>query len=319
MGSFANSLHVKCDDPDRVASAIRRVLEQEDWRTIEPPPEGQAGEPGQRRSLLVSAPVYGWVSVLDSDLPGAYALAPRLAEELRAFALLCLVNDSDSWSYVLHRDDGLLDEFDSAGQGDSSEDLSEAELAELGQTMQQLQARLTDGSIQQEILKMSEEVLREAPAEIRELRARIEQGQATREEAARYRAWELEEAPKHADRMQQLVGQMLNLPTLSQAVTGGKSKKRKRKSTKAQRAAAAERAEHLRPLFVAGTSDEQFQEVLAEKATFAEETLAKFLPLIGIPGHYAYLSYDYHSESTPEELAVRGIQFAKHLVFEPSS
>ena len=86
-----------------------------------------------------------------------------------------------------------------------------------------------------------------------------------------------------------------------------------------ERAAAQQRTENLRPLFVAGTTDEQFQEILAEKAVFAEETLAKFLPLVGIPCHYAYLSYDYQSEATPDELAAHGIQFAHHLMFASGS
>jgi len=321
MGSFAYSLHAKCDDPDRVTGAIRRLLEQEGWQAADSPPGEPLGElatEGNRRAFLISAPVYGWVGVLDSDLAGAYSLAPQLADQLRAYTMLCFVNDSDSWSYVLHRDDGLLDEFDSAGEVGEDGDLSDAEMVELGQTMQQLQAKLTDGSLQQEMQRMSQEVLAQAPAEMQALHARIQQGQASREEVARYRTWELEEAPKHTEKIQQFVSQLLNVPALK-AAKGGKSKKRKRKPTKAERAAAQQRADNLRPLFVAGTTDEQFQEVLAEKAAFAEAALAKFLPLVGIPGHYAFLSYDYHSETTPEELNAHGIRFAEQLQFESAS
>jgi hypothetical protein len=66
--------------------------------------------------------------------------------------------------------------------------------------------------------------------------------------------------------------------------------------------------------------EEGVEEVLGAHATFAEETLADFLPLVGIPGYYAYLSYGYLDESTPAELARQSIRFVHHLKFRaPSS
>jgi hypothetical protein len=321
MGSFAYSLHVKSDDPGRVAATIGQLLAQDGWRAAKAPPAEQAGDAdgASRRAFLVSAPVYGWVSILDSDLAGAYALAPQLAERLKTYSLMCFVNDSDSWSYALHRDDGLADEFDSAGDDTMADDLSEAELAEIGQSIQQLASKLSDGTFNREVLRMNDELLAGAPPEMREIFARIQQGQASREEVARFRTWEASEAPKHIERIQEFVYETLGAANISKAVKGGKSKKRKRKPTKAERAKALERADNLRPLFVADVTDERLAEVLSEKAVFAEETLAKFLPLVGIPAHYAYLSYDYHAESSPEELAPHGIQFAQRLDFETDS
>jgi hypothetical protein len=322
VGSFAYSLHAKCDDAARVAAAIERLLGQDDWRPTDQPPDEEAsrfGAPSNRRAFQISRPVYGWVSVLDSDLAGAMTLAPQLAEQLDAFTLLCLVHDSDSWHYQLSRGDGVLDDFDSAGEEGMPSDLSEVELSQLTQGMHSLQAKIADGTFQEQMQRMNDEMIAHAPAGIQEKYRRIQAGQATPQDMAEYQAWAAAEAPKYTERIQQLVGELFNVPSLSKSMKGSsKSKKRKRKPTKAHREAVQQRTDNLRPLFVAGVTDEQFQEVLEAKAVFAEETLAKFLPLVGIPAFYAYLSYGYLAESSPQELAAQGIQFAQHLMFETS-
>jgi hypothetical protein len=321
MGSFAYSLHVKCDDADRVAQAIRQLLAGE-WRPSDQPPDEKLRRRGQasnRRAFFISTPVYGWVSVLDSDLAGAMSLAGLLAEQLDAMTLLCLVNDSDSWGYVLSRGDGLVDEFDSSGAGGVPDAMSDADLAQMGQSIEQLQAKLTDGSLMKSIAALNDEMLAQAPPEMQELHRRMQAGQASREEIASYQAWAAAESPKYTQRIQQLVGDMFQLPSLSQPAKAVRSKKRKRKKNKAQRAAADERLDQLRPLLVARVTDEQIEEVLDEQAVFAEETLAKFLPLLGIPSFYAYLDYDHKDEGSDPELAAHGIQFAHHLMFKANS
>lgn len=322
MGSFNYNLHVKCDDPARVAAAIGQLLAQDGWRKVDESPGEKLPRPNTpagSRGLWVSTPVYGWVSVLDADVAGAMSLATPLAEQLDAYTLLYLVNDSDSWMYSLSRGDGLLDEFDSAGEGGVPDELSDEALAQYGQSMQNLQAKMADGTLQGQIERWHDEIVAQAPTAIQEMYRRIQAGQATPQEMTEYQAWSAVEAPKHAERIRQMIGEFFQMPGLAKAAKGtGKPKKRKRKPTKAQREAALQRIDNLRPLFVAGVSDERLQEVLDERTTFAEETLAKFLPLVGIPGFYAYLDYDHKEEASPEELAAHGIQFAHHLVFHPS-
>ena len=72
----------------------------------------------------------------------------------------------------------------------------------------------------------------------------------------------------------------------------------------------------MRPLLAPGVTDEQVQDVFDKQAVFAEEVLAEFLPLLGIPDFYANLSCRYLEESGPEELADQGIRFLHDLRFE---
>lgn len=316
MGSFAYSLHVKCDDADRVSKAIAELLAKDRWSPTDSPPDQQLSRhamSGGCRAFWISAPVSGWVSVLDSDIAGATSLTTPLAEHLGAFTLLCMVNDSDSWMYALSSGDGLLEEFDSAEQGGAAAEISDAELSRVGQGLREFQARLTDGSLQQRLEQLNDEMIAAAPPEMQQCYARIKQGLATSAEVARYQQWAAAEAPKFMGRIQEVVGDFL---PLAGAKTAGNSKSRKRKPNKAQRAAAQKRLDHLRPLLVAGVSDEQMQDVLDASAVFAEETLAQFLPLLGIPGFYAYLDYDHRSDASPAELSQHGIQFAHHLMFQ---
>jgi hypothetical protein len=319
MGSFNFNLHVKCDDADRVAAAIRRLVDKDHWRPGDEPPEEDLrryGQASNRRAFFISTPVYGWVSVLDSDIAGAMSLASPLAEELDAFTLLCMVNDSDSWHFVLSRGDGLVAEFDSADEADAADEFSTADLSRIADSVSNLQRLMSDGSLQQRLEQFNQQLISSAPAEIQQCYAKIKQGQASADELQRYQVWAAREAPTMTALVQELMGDVVGIAAKSRA---GKSKKRKRKRTKAQRTAAEERLDHLRPLLVAGVTDEQLQEVLDEKAIFAEETLAKFLPLLGIPRFYAYLDYDHKDEASADELAAHGIQFAQHLMFETNS
>ena len=319
MGSFAYSLHVKCDDADRVAKTIAELLARDQWSPTDSPPEQQLSRhamSGGRRAFWISAPWYGWVSVLDSDIGGATSLATPLAENLGAFTLLCMVNDSDSWMYSLSSRDGLLDEFDSAEHEGTAAEISDAELSRVGQGLREFQAKLTDGSFQQRMEQLNDEMIATAPLEMQQCYARIKQGLATSAEVARFQQWAAAEAPKFMGRIQDVVGEFLPLAGVK---TARKSKSRKRKPTKAQRAAALERLDSLRPLLANGVTDEKVEEVFDEQAVFAEETLAKFLPLLGIPSFYAYLGYDHQSDASPADLAQHGIRFAHHLKFQSAS
>ena len=120
MGSFANSMHIKCDDANKVVAAISDALSREGYEATdeEPSEDGMMlGMPSQLRAMHVAEAHGGWVAVLDSDLMGAFSLASDLSKHLETHALLVMVNDSDSWMYQLYSDGSPVDEFDSSGGG----------------------------------------------------------------------------------------------------------------------------------------------------------------------------------------------------------
>jgi hypothetical protein len=322
VGSYANSLHVKCDDSDRVADAIDRLVKKAGWRPTDQPPAEEDcrwGASGSRRAILVSAPVFGWVSVLDSDLAGEFQLASQLAEALNAYSLIFLVNDSDSWGYCLARGDGPLDSFrmdDDEATGSAPVSISEAEAQQLHENLAKIQGLMSDGTFMQRVQELQNKSIASAPPEIRAIHERLQRHEATTpEELTRFAEWNRANKPL-MEQIEQTMRELLQMPDLVLPSAGPAKKKRKRKPTKAERAAAFQRIENLRPLFVTEATDEQVQELLDRKAVFAEETLAEFLPLFGIPPFYAYLDYGHHTEASPEELSTHSVRFVHHLKYE---
>jgi hypothetical protein len=310
MGSFANGLHVKCDDSRRVAAGIESILGQLGWQPTAKAP-GRAAWPGPAtlRGVRVSAPLNSWVSILDTDLLGAHTLAGALAKDLETHAIFCMVNDSDSWCYLLAEPTGEVSEFDSVGETD--EDVSEEDLAQLQEKVAALQGMMSDGSWQQRIQQMHVEMMADAPAEIREIEASMRSGKVTPAQMQQYQAWAIQQMPKF---MGQLGGFM---EAFKQPVRPAAKKNPKRRS-KAERAAQRKRLEQLRPLLAEDATDEQVQEVFEKQAAFAEDVLAEFLRLLGIPDYYANLSYRYLEETRDDELNARHIQFVHHFRFEKS-
>jgi hypothetical protein len=320
MGSFATSLHVKSSDADRVAATLTEILAGSGWRPTQKDPESepQWGAPPTLRGLQVSAPRDGWVSVLDTDLMGAHGLAPAIAEKLDTHAIFFLVNDSDSWSYLLADPDGAVSEFDSdehAGGGDyEDDDYDDVDLSKAGPALAQLGALMRDGSMLKKMQEVQTRLSASAPPEIREAEQRIKTGRGTAADMQAYQAWARQEMPKHMDEMKSLLGGLLNLPRTG--ATPPAQKKSQRQRSKAEEAARRERLEPLRQLYAAGVEDDQVNEVLDRKTLYAEDVLAEFLPLLGIADFYANLSYRYLNEITTGELAPRNIQFVHHLKFE---
>jgi hypothetical protein len=317
MGSFANSLHVKCDDAGRVAAAVRDILGGDGWSpTDEPLDEDtiQLGLPSSRRGVQISAPVGGWVSLLDSDLMGASLLAEALADQLDTDTFYFLVNDSDSWCYTLCRGGKQLDEFDSAGEGGMPEEVSEEQLVEFAESIETLQSMMADGSLQERVQAMQRDLIANMPPEIQAIEGRMKQGQATQDDLRRHQEWFAAALPQLQDEIGQKLGGIFKMAT-SAAPKPKTDKPKKKKSAKASKAA-KKRLDHLRPLLASGVSDDDVQSVLSRQAVFAEETLAEFLPLVSIPAYYANLSYGYLPESTPAELAAHAIRFVHELRFE---
>jgi len=310
MGSFANSLHVKSDSSDKVAASIAAILKGKGWQPTEKTPSrGSAwGVSSPLRALQVSTPQNGWVSILDTDFSGAHSLAPALAERLSTHAIFFLVNDSDSWCYLLSGPEGAVSEFDSAENADDDED--SGDLVETGAAIAKIQSLMSDGTIQQRMQAIQAQMAAAAPPEIRAAETRIRSGQGTAADMHQYQAWAMQEMPKYMADMKALLGGALDLPKASAP------KKSKRRTSKAERAAEKRRLDALRPILAAGVTDNEVQDVFEQQAVFAEDVLAEFLPLVTIPAFYANLSYGYLDESTPQELAGQGIQFVQHLRFE---
>jgi hypothetical protein len=302
--------------------AIDHLLKKQKCRPTDQVPnedESRFGASGTRRAILISTPVHGWVSVLDSDLAGEFELANDLAERLNAYSLIVLVNDSDSWGYSLARGDGPLDSFgldDEDAPGEPIGEIFGGEVERITDSLAKLQAAMSDGTYLERIQKMFEDSLAQASAEMQALYARVQAQQATPEEMQQFIEWNTSVNAQYMEQVQRMLKEEFNLPEIGKAFQTKSKKKRKRKPTKAQLAAARQRIDNLRPLLLIESTDEEIQELMGRKAVFAEETLAEFLPRFGIPPFYAYLDYGHHSEASAEELAAHAIRFVHHLKYE---
>ena len=174
MGSFANSLHVKTRDADHGGGVRNR-----DSRRGRLAADGACSAGGARLangaigpSALHLPPRDGWVSILDSDLQGAYELVPPLAKALHAPAIFVLVNDSDSWSYRLADAEGTISEYDSEEDADSGE-LDDGDLVAAGPAIERLTTLMQEGSFQQKMQELQGADVGQHPPEIRAAEARI--------------------------------------------------------------------------------------------------------------------------------------------------
>ena len=318
MGSFANSLHVKTGDAERVAASLTELFAEAGWRPTQKTLalDDTWGGDGPLRGVQISAPRQGWVSILDTDLMGVHAAVRRLAKKLSTHAIFFLVDDSDAWSYLLVDPKGVVSEFESGeGTGDD-EDFDGGDLVDATAAIAQLQELMRNGSMMQKFQEMQAQILAAAPPEVREAEVRIKRGQGSAADMRLYQAWVMKEMPKHQAQLRSAISGLLNLPRIAPETRA--KQKSGRKQTKAERAAEKQRLDSLRPLFVAGVSDEQVQEVLDKRTTFAEDVLAEFLPLLGIADFYANLSYRYLRGVKDGELATHNIRFVHDLRFETS-
>jgi len=322
MGSFANSLHIKCDSESAVGESIAEIMRSEGWQPTEKLPSGDfATLSPSPRGFQISAAAGGWVSILDSDIGGPQALGPALAKRLKTQAIFVYVNDSDSWGYILANSSGKTSEFDSAesaggdfGGDFGSGDFGSGDQVASGAAIQKVQALMQDGGLYQRMQEMQKQMLADAPPEIRAALERMQSGQGSAADMQQYQAWAMQQMPKYMEEVKSLLGGALG-PGPAPAAKPAK----KRRATKAQQKARQTRLDQLRPILAEGTSDEQLQEVFEKQTVFAEDVLAEFLPLVGIPALYATFSYAYFDEAATNDLAAHGIRFAHHLRFESDS
>jgi hypothetical protein len=153
-----------------------------------------------------------------------------------------------------------------------------------------------------------------APQEIREALARMQSGRGTPADMQRYQAWAMQQMPKHMDEMKSMLGGLFNPP---RAAPGPQKRPQPQpQRTKHIDTAARQRLEALRPLLREGVDDQVVLNVFSQRAVFAEDVLAEFLPLVGIAADYAHLSYQYLGEAAATDLDKQNIRFVQHLQFQ---
>ena len=305
MGSFANSLHVKSDDPVRVAECIRNLLLADGYAITdeEPPDDALWGMPSPFRALHVSEAREGWVSLLDSDLMQSLSLAAALSGELEAHTIQVMVNDSDSWHYQLYHAGQQVDEFDSSGGEEFADDQGGPALAGMfgGGDIGDVQA------LMERARRLQEQMQQTMPPEIRDIQQRMQTHRATPEEMLTYSQWMGAAMPRLMETFKDLMGDFS--PGLG--VHLGRPADREDLLTHLH-----PHLEHLRPLLKAGVDDERVLKVLGAQAVFAEDLLQDFLPILGIHPFYALLSYRYLEDCSPPDQEPDAIRLADHLKFK---
>jgi hypothetical protein len=298
MGSFANGVHVRSGNGNEVAAAIESVLRDEGYRATDEAPDEEAmwGMPSALRALRVSESCAGWVGVLDSDMFNSAPLAADLSRRLRTFAIQFLVNDSDSWGYQLFHLGAAVDEFDSSGGAagefdfDGSPDFDQATAAgfaaaqEFQQLAQNMQQQMEEGM----------------PPEVREIQQRIPMGGVSPEEMKIYGDWVAAQSQRYMEIINQKMSELA--PALGRTAPSQEE--------------AASHLDALRPILPPEASDDRVQAILVKQTVFAEEILAEFMGILGLPTRYADLSYRYMEEFAASDLKAAGIQMIAHLKFE---
>lgn len=307
MGSFANSLHVRSDDTESVSRGIRQILEKRGFRFADDPPEldTKSLDPSIR-ALHVAETQEGWVGVLDSDLMGLLTLAQELSSRLQTHAICVMVNDSDSWHYELFHKGREVDGFDSPGAPplldlnelpDDMLDMPDAdELAEAMEAVMETMPALAD--LLQSLL----------PPEMREIQQKIADGTATSEEADAFSRWSQELAAGAASEFGEATKKSANDLPVAAADSDGNGQAASKRQLEGH-------LHHLRPLLASGSQPDRVKEVLAEKATLAEEPMADFLEMLGVSRFFAQLSFQYLGEFSVDEMQGEGITFRAPLVF----
>lgn len=308
MGSFANSLHVRSDSAEAVTHEIHAVLKNRGFQPGDVPAEldPRRLDPSVR-ALRVAKARNGWVGVLDSDLMGLLTLAQELSSRLQTHAICVMVNDSDSWHYELFHKGREVDGFDSPGSSplldldELPDDMLEmpdaSELAEAMEAVMEQMPALAD--LLQSLL----------PPEMQEIHQKIADGTATPDEAEQFSAWSRELASGTAfdfdEAAKKASAGKLPVPA---ADSGGNGRAASKKALEGH-------LHHLRSVLAPGIRPEQVREILAEKASFAEEPMADFLEVLGVNRLFARLSFQYLPEFRREEIEDEGIGFSDLLVF----
>jgi hypothetical protein len=254
----------------------------------QPDEEAMWSTPSPLRALHVSKAHKGWVGLLDSDLVDSVSLASDLSCRLETYAIQFMVNDSDSWHYVLFHHGSQVDAFSSSGEleGECEIDKMSPEIAQL----------LSGGGLEQRMREVQQQMERDKPSEIRDIQQRIQQGTATQEEMQQLGQWIQAESQRFVDQVMPGMRQVLVRPSVPEAELSG-------------------HLEKLRPILPRDAADSLVLAVLGKQAVCAEEVLGEFMKLVGVQSFFANLSYRYLEECTETDLLGADIDIVAHLKF----
>lgn len=303
MGSFANSVHVKFGDAAAVLDIIEKGMRESGFEATDEPVEMSFGiMDSPVRGIDVFASHNGWVCVLDSELMACEALTVELSKVLATHAMMCMVNDSDSWHFQLYNRGELVSSFNSLAGFKS---VDEAGLSP--SNLLQFPGKHSQESLKAAAKEMQQQIANAWPEELRTIWNRMENGTATEEDIQRYSDLINESASRIREEYNKFAEEF-DVPPLGEGF----------RDSGTSTADADAQLEALRPILPPGTSDEQVLEVLGKQETFAETVLEEFLKLLGIQSHFAYLSYQYlHEDTAAEDLAAAGVQPPAELRFKP--
>jgi hypothetical protein len=314
MGSFANSLHVRSDDAGPVADTVRQLLADTGYvPTNKEPKLGPfQATTGHERAVVVCEAHQGWVGVLDSDLVQSMSLAGELSRRLDTYAMQFLVHDSDSWHYGLYQAGTQIDEFDSSGGFDDDDedfggdDEEDADFTSSSPTISAADWPALQQKLNERMVEQQRRMEAEMPADIRDIQQKIQTGAASAEEMQKYAEWAQAQTARIVQDLSDIFPPGM-LPGQQPSAAP------RQKPPGGFNPEIDTHLETLRPLLAAGISDGEVLETLGREAVFAEETLAEFLPLLGIAPLFAHLSYPYLAESSDAELRTQNIKVAQRL------
>lgn len=302
MGSWANSLHIRCDDDTAAQSAIDRIMRHTGFEKSSEAPkpgEGFAINNAGTRGVILSRSCGGWVGVLDSDQIGEMSLGLALSRELRTYAIQFFVHDSDAWYYQLFHDGKCVDEYESSdiySDGVAEDDWTVVSVDDdasqiAGATQEDLQRRLADAQ---------RRFMDDKPAEIAAIQEKVTAGTATESEVVTFQAWLQDMSREMMKEINAMIGE----------ITGQGVEPSEQRMDKC-----LTHVSHLRPIIADGVADQAMAAALAQEGAFAEHLLAEFLPLIGIASLFANLSYDYAANFTAAQLAAGKVALQPVLAY----
>lgn len=299
MGSFANSLHVKCNKASNVIASIESVLRASGYAPTDEQPSGGGmwDEPSPVRGLYVSQAHNGWVAVLDSEFYNSESLANALSQHLKTYVIQFMVHDSDSWYYQLLHDGEQLDEFCSSGEYEANDTLAERAAGLSGSSSES-----RNQAYRQRLRELAQRPIEDTmPDEIRAIRQRmIQREDVSESESTQLREWVLAYT-------QQVNAELKKLKSEGPPPLG---------ETPVPTTALHLHLERLRPILPEDTPESRVLEILGKQEVFAEQTLWEFIGLIGIQQLFANLSYPYLEECSEEELLAEDIRMIAHLKFK---
>ena len=300
MGNFANSLHVRSDDPRRVADVTEELLLAAGYTpTDDEPDDIDLWGFSPFRGLRIAAPSAGWIGILDTDLMAAASLAEELSRQLDTSALQLAINNSSTWYYMLYQAGKQTDAFDSSGE---PLDASRSDELELALPFDPLPFTDLPPELQNQVHDLQQRLAELAPPEMRAIQQKMESGEATPYEIGQFMQWAQPE-------MRSLIERLSRIGLSKQA-------RRKRRTRPHSKETLQAHAQKLQPLLKPGASEQRLADILGRRVMFAEENVREFLDLLGIPAFYALLSYRYSVERRETDLATHNINFQHHLRFE---